>query len=195
MKIIGTIVAALIATLATTAGAGADVPPENASVDFPLYRQADAAPSGDTVIQLEAPGRSWGLRPLAQSIDASIDGLTIKTNGTCASDPTAICVRVVFDYWSAEEQAAITYGESSTWGGVCICDDPSSRVIYVNRRTTYAGPERAQVTAHEFGHALGLGHHRSEGLTSYAHATEVLSVDELVVLRNWYMNPRFAPSA
>lgn len=197
MKVTTKIVAALAVGIgvasAPIASASGAVPPWEPSIDQPVYRTtADVA--GDAVIQIEAPGRSWGMRELAKSIDAQVDGLTIRTTGSCAANPTAVCVHVEIGSYSPEQQMAMSYGTRSAWGGLCVCHVNEQRNIYLNRVTTF--PEtRRQVAAHEFGHALGLAHHQSKGLTSDRRPSEVPSADELTLLVDWFSTQRYRPSA
>lgn len=188
------IIAALVATISP---ASADDYTAEPTIAFPVYRPATAPAAGDTVIQLEAPGRAWGIRKAARAMDAEIPGLTIRTTGTCTSDPTAVCVRVEIGTYVPERQAAMSGLPGAQWTGLCYCAPTGPRVIYLNRyrqKGWLLGREKKVDSAtHEFGHALGLGHHESEGVTSTGNPSVdgQLSAAEVAVLTDWFSTPRY----
>lgn len=134
-------------------------------------------------LQVEAPRWSWGVRHFAREVAREVPGLRIRTRGTCAANPRAVCLRVVIGDWSDEQMHRMTPGVG--WYALTSYPRPSLRVIRLNERVTPTA-NRYAVMAHEFGHVLGLGHHRMHGVDG-GWADEVhLSRSEIRVLRRAY---------
>lgn len=189
---------ALAATVLTLAWAPAAHAEAGPSITFPLYRPAGAPADGEAIIQLEAPPRAWGIRQSARLMDEQVPGLTIHTTGTCAANPTAVCVRVEIGSYNPAQQ--MTLGGVPSWRGICYCEAVGTRTIYLNRwrKANWLLPRDDKIAAaqHEFGHALGLGHHDSEGVMSWDHVDGGgLSVGEAAVLTEWFSVPRYRPVA
>lgn len=198
MNRIAALLLALVAPLLITTPAHADDPWEP-TVEYPLYRPDGAPADAEAVVQLEAPGRAWGIRRAARAVDAQVPGLTIRTTGTCAANPTAACVRVELGTYDLQRQAEMAGELGLAWRGMCSCAESGARAIYLNR---YTGPggiilreQRESTANHELAHALGLGHHGSDGATGADTATSgTFSAAEIAVLTDWYAVPRYRPT-
>ena len=70
-------------------------------------------------------------------------------------------------------------------------------MLYLNRYKSvgeiFKRYQKVEASAHELGHALGLGHHGSAGVTSAGNPTKegTLSDAEIAVLTEWFSVPRY----
>lgn len=181
-KALVAVTAIVLASLATPVAANATETPDDreafARVTHPLPPNNIR---GTLVkVQIEGAGDDWGLRHFAEQMDDRWDGLRVRSHGTCAERPTYWCVRVSAGDWNPEQQVALA---GVTFLGVAFSDG-YDRVVYLNEH--YAVDNRYAVAAHEFGHVLGLNHHRQEGVCGIVPDQTSLSWAEDKAMRPYY---------
>lgn len=163
---------------------GAEVVQPFPVAEYPLPHQVGVP----TAIQLEVPleASHWRFVRAVKHMDGQLPGITVRTYGTCAENPAVYCVQVKVGSYNRTEQIQVA-GYDVEWIGVCTFPDMAHlRVVYLN--TFYgrheSGRLRQQVSAHEFGHVLGLSHHEGPGVTGTG--AVVLSPTEVAVLQEAY---------
>lgn len=166
-----TAVATLALALLTLAAPATGHDTRGPHVDMPL-RTWD---SGVTPIQIEGPRNIWGLRPFAKQVAHDVRGVHVRVRGTCAQRPNFNCVKIVVGDYGPTDWYALHYWDSS-----------SKRRIYLNSYYRKEHPRPTAIVRHEFGHALGLSHHKRHGVVGgWANETK-LSPAEKRALRRHY---------
>lgn len=175
-RLIAGILAAVVMALAPTAAhAVADDATRNPEVLWPLVTQT-SGPTGLTICGHF--GSAAGIRPFAREVDREIGGLRIYTSRhACRKHPGAIKVRI------RERHLGDT-----GWYAATFFKRPDLRVIKVNRDLPNTHPHA--VVCHEFGHVLGLQHHRRLGVDGRRPNMTHLSHAEVRALRQAYPRER-----
>lgn len=189
------LIAATVAALATVAVAT----PAHADTEgyWPtIWAPMSNVDGGEIVVQLVAPDNSWQIRHAARRLAAQVGGITVRTTGDCTTGD--VCVHVVVDTFTPSERLTLSAGQTSRWSGLTTYDSTRDRTIYLalprvtfDTRELRQAERRAQhhVAAHEFGHVLGLNHHRRVGLMSDVQQRVLLtrlSDEEIALLRATY---------
>lgn len=143
---------------------------------WPIPRPAET--SGPITVQLEgAKGHAWGIRKFAHEADKQIPGLRIFIHGKCSDRPRAMCVHLT----------VADYGDTG-WGAVTQFTRPEYRDVFMN--TYYDYGEFYAEACHEFGHVLGMQHHKMHGVDGGWPNEVHLSDAELDALHAAYPRPK-----
>jgi hypothetical protein len=167
---------AVVAAVLVTSPAPAHATDPHAVVSFPLEDRRDHPV---TRVHVQAPRDVWGLRNFLKTVD--LPGLRISMYGPCTRYPGAACVRVKVARWSVAAQEKLIGGQF--WGLASI-HRPDYRQLWLNRTTP--ADVRHAVAVHEFGHILGMDHHKDLGIVGRTPNVTKLSAAELAALREVY---------
>jgi hypothetical protein len=123
-------------------------------------------------------GDASGIRPFAREVDQEIPGLRIFTGRhACRDHPHAVRARVRERH----------YGDTG-WYAQTVFARPDLRVVEINLDLPNDHPHA--VVCHEFGHVLGLQHHRRLGVDGRRPNMTHLSRAEVRALRQAYPRER-----
>lgn len=163
--------AALILASQTNAHAVADDATPRPEVLWPLPKMNPNAPTG---IALQGH-HMWNLRHFTNEADRQLSGIRIFNKGGCDAHPYATCV-----HFKRKD-----LGDNGVLAWTVFGD--GTRDITIN--THYAKPsaaDRYAIVVHEFGHVLGMQHHKMLGIDGRTGGVVHLSGPELKILRKIY---------
>lgn len=151
--------------------------PVQPAVVYPLVQKETDL--GVHTLIVEAPAQAWGLRKIAADYDRRLAGVDIWARRGISCLPTVSCLRVqVADFGEAFDCGD---GNVRPYAGcVWVTGTDEPWTMYLNAHY----PKRKAVTCHEFGHALGLGHHDMPGCVGLG-ATSPSDL-EIAVLEEWF---------
>lgn len=168
MKLIISFFTAALVLIGGPAFAVADDATDTPQVLYPLHTWH----KGQIRIAIQGPTDTHGLRRFAREVDSKLPGVTIYENSRCVNHPHAECVKVRFKH----------YGKTN-WYAETAMYDPT-REIRVNLDLPNDHPHA--VMCHEFGHILGLQHHKMDGVDGGEPNVIHLSEEEQNALNNAY---------
>lgn len=133
------------------------------------------SPQGTANITIQG-GNAWGLRKFAQEANRELPGVRVFS-GRCADHPWSTCVVVHHN----------DLGDNGVWAWTTFDDEQQHRDITINTHYQVQDPAiRYAIVCHEFGHVLGMQHHKRHGVDGGWSNEVHLSPSELHALRSAY---------
>jgi len=169
---------AVVAAVLVTSPAPAHATDPHAVVSFPLEDRRDHPV---TRVHVQAPRDVWGLRSFLREVNRADLNLNISMYGPCSRYPGAACVNIRVHHWTPSQQRRHIDTE---WWGLAHLNRPDYRKLWLNR--TVPIDLRYAVAVHEFGHILGMDHHKDLGIVGRTPNVTKLSPAELTALRKVY---------
>lgn len=144
------LVALVLATRAGAAHAVAADATDRPEVLWPLPE----SPQGQAVLVIEGD-HLWGLRKFAKEADGELRDVRIFRHGACRDHRWATCVKVKHK----------DLGDNGVLAWTEFHDDRGARTITINTHYQQTDPAiRYAIMCHEFGHVLGMQHHKMHGV-------------------------------
>jgi hypothetical protein len=148
--LVGLLAGVITVLLAAPAHAVADDATDRPEVLWPLTKAPDG--QADLVIM---GANLWGLRTFAKEADGELDGVRIFRHGKCRDHKWATCVRVHHE----------DLGDNGVLAWTTFDDEHGHRDITINTHYDETDPAlRYAIMCHEFGHVLGMQHHKMHGV-------------------------------